>query len=52
MNDYEELVTATDRFRESLSAVGRLMVEDEENVEVGGSTLADINRAFRSFLSK
>lgn len=52
MNDYEELVTATDRFRESLSAVGRLMIEDEENVEVGGSTLADINRAFRSFLSK
>ena len=52
MNDYEELVTATDRFRESLTAVGRLMIEDEENVEVGGSTLADINRAFRSFLSK
>lgn len=52
MNDYEELVNATDRFRESLEAVGRLMIEDEENIEVGSSTLADINRAFRSFLGK
>ena len=52
MNDYEELVNATDRFRESLEAVGRLMIEDEENIEVGSSTLADINKAFRSFLGK
>jgi len=28
------------------------MIEDEENVEVGSSTLADVNRAFRSFLGK
>ena len=52
INDYEELVNATDRFRESLTAVGKLMIEDEENVEVGSSTLADVNRAFRSFLGK
>jgi hypothetical protein len=52
MNDYEELVNATDRFRESLEAVGKLMIEDEENIEVGSSTLADINKAFRSFLGK
>jgi len=52
INNYEELVNATDRFRESLTIVGKLMIEDEENVEVGSSTLADVNRAFRSFLGK
>ena len=52
MDAYSELVEATDRFRESLDAVGRLIIEDEENVEVGNTTLADINRAFRSFLNR
>lgn len=52
MNDYEELVNATDRFRESLSAVGNLMVENEENVTIGNSTLGSINKAFREFLNK
>jgi len=52
MNAYSELVIATDRFRESLDAVGRLIIEDEENVEVGSTTLADINRAFRSFMNR
>jgi len=49
---YNELVEASARFNDALGAVGRLIVEDEENVEVGGSTLAEINRAFRSFLGK
>lgn len=52
MNDYEELVNATDRFRESLSAVGNLMIENEENVAIGNSTLGSINKAFREFLNK
>lgn len=52
MNAYSELVIATDRFRESLDAVGRLIIEDEEAIEVGNTTLADINRAFRSFLNR
>ena len=52
MNDYEELVNATDRFRQSLSAVGNLMVENEENVAIGNSTLGSINKAFREFLNK
>ena len=49
---YNELVNASARFNDALGAVGRLIVEDEENVEVGNSTLAEINRAFRSFLGK
>ena len=49
---YNELVDASARFNDALGAVGRLIVEDEENVEVGNSTLADVNRAFRSFLGK
>ena len=49
---YNELVDASARFNDALGAVGRLIVEDEENVEVGSSTLADVNRAFRSFLGK
>jgi len=52
MNAYSELVAATDRFRESLDAVGRLIIEDEENVEIGNTTLAEINRAFRNFLNR
>ena len=52
INDYEELVNATERFRESLSAVGNLMIEDEENIAIGNSTLASINKAFREFLNK
>ena len=49
---YNELVEASARFNDALGAVGILIVEDEENVEVGNSTLAEINRAFRSFLGK
>ena len=52
MNDYEELVNATDRFRQSLSAVGNLMIENEENIAIGSSTLGSINKAFREFLNK
>ena len=52
MNAYSELVEATDRFRNSLDAVGRLIIEDEDAIEVGNTTLADINRAFRSFLNR
>jgi hypothetical protein len=52
MECYNELVDASSRFNEALAAVGELIVEDEENVEVGGSTLAAINRAFRNFSGK
>ena len=52
MQCYNELVDASSRFNEALKAVGELIVEDEENVEIGGSTLAAINRAFRNFSSK
>jgi hypothetical protein len=49
---YNDLVDASARFNDALGAVGRLIVEDEENIEVGSSTLADVNRAFRSFLGR
>jgi len=52
MQCYNDLVDASANFNEALEAVGRIIVEDEESIEVGNTTLADINRAFRSFLNR
>ena len=52
MQCYNDLVVASASFNEALKAVGEIIVEDEESIEVGNTTLADINRAFRSFLNR
>lgn len=52
MKAYSELVVQIECFKESLDEVGRLIIEDEDSIEVGNTTLADINRAFRSFLNR